>query len=91
MRAFSSHLLTFHSTLQFREAVAQKFNVQPIQLCLVFVGKILRDHETLMSNDIKHGQTVHIVIRAPPPPEVQPQVGPGSNGALFTPFQKYLE
>ena len=50
---------------QFKEAVAKKFNAQPEQLCLIFAGKIMKDHENLTNHNIKDGLTVHLVIKAP--------------------------
>ena len=34
------------------------------QLCLIFSGKIMKDHETLETHNIKDGMTVHLVIRS---------------------------
>jgi ubiquilin len=34
------------------------------QLCLIFAGKIMKDHETLASHNVKDGMTVHLVIKA---------------------------
>ena len=50
---------------QFKEAVAKKFNAQPEQLCLIFAGKIMKDHENLTNHNVKDGLTVHLVIKAP--------------------------
>ncbi len=62
------------------------------QLCLIFSGKIMKDHETLETHNIKDGMTVHLVIRSgnsseannqtPPPQPSQPPRGNPSN----TPF-----
>ncbi|XP_012273483.1 ubiquilin-1 isoform X2 [Orussus abietinus] len=49
----------------FKDAVSKKFNAQPDQLCLIFAGKIMKDHETLGTHNIKDGLTVHLVIKAP--------------------------
>ncbi|XP_058796661.1 ubiquilin-1 [Phymastichus coffea] len=49
----------------FKEAVAKKFNAQPEQLCLIFAGKIMKDHENLATHNVKDGLTVHLVIKAP--------------------------
>jgi len=43
--------------------VAQKFNAQQEQICLIFAGKIMKDHETLKSHNVKNGLTVHLVIK----------------------------
>lgn len=44
--------------------MAKKFNVEPDQICLIFAGKIMKDHETLGTHNIKDGLTVHLVIKA---------------------------
>ncbi|OXU25105.1 hypothetical protein TSAR_006677 [Trichomalopsis sarcophagae] len=49
----------------FKDAVAKKFNAQPDQLCLIFAGKIMKDHEKLTNHNVKDGLTVHLVIKAP--------------------------
>ncbi|XP_033229970.1 ubiquilin-1 isoform X2 [Belonocnema kinseyi] len=49
----------------FKEAVAKKFDAQPEQLCLIFAGKIMKDHETLGTHNVKDGLTVHLVIKSP--------------------------
>lgn len=51
--------------MQFKEAVSKKFDAQPDQLCLIFAGKIMKDHETLATHNIKDGLTVHLVIKTP--------------------------
>eukprot|EP00058_Branchiostoma_floridae_P013290 XP_002598778.1 hypothetical protein BRAFLDRAFT_58152 [Branchiostoma floridae] len=48
---------------EFKEAISQKFGQPVEQLCLIFAGKILKDHETLEKIGIKDGLTVHLVIR----------------------------
>ncbi|XP_014238370.1 ubiquilin-1 [Trichogramma pretiosum] len=53
------------SIKDFKEVVAKKFNAQPDQLCLIFAGKIMKDHENLKNHNIKDGLTVHLVIKAP--------------------------
>lgn len=50
---------------KFKEAVSKKFNAQADQLCLIFAGKIMKDHETLNTHNIKDGLAVHLVIKAP--------------------------
>jgi ubiquilin len=50
---------------EFKEAVSKKFNAQADQLCLIFAGKIMKDHETLNTHNIKDGLAVHLVIKAP--------------------------
>ncbi|KYQ50895.1 Ubiquilin-1 [Trachymyrmex zeteki] len=53
------------SIKEFKEAVSKKFNAQADQLCLIFAGKIMKDHETLSTHNIKDGLAVHLVIKAP--------------------------
>ncbi|XP_078601210.1 ubiquilin-1-like isoform X2 [Branchiostoma floridae x Branchiostoma japonicum] len=57
---------------EFKEAISQKFGQPVEQLCLIFAGKILKDHETLEKIGIKDGLTVHLVIR---------QKGPSASGS----------
>lgn len=57
----------------FKQAVAKKFNAQVDQLCLIFSGKIMKDHETLATHNVKDGLTVHLVIKAPRTPTNQSQ------------------
>lgn len=52
--------------LQFKELVAAKFSADVEQLCLIFAGRILKDPETLVSQNIKDGLTIHLVIKAAP-------------------------
>ncbi|XP_065206836.1 ubiquilin-4 isoform X1 [Planococcus citri] len=51
------------SIKDFKEIVAQKFSAQQDQVCLIFAGKIMKDHETLKSHNVKNGLTVHLVIK----------------------------
>lgn len=46
--------------------VAEKFQAEPEQLCLIFAGKIMKDTDTLKAHNVKDGLTVHLVIKAPP-------------------------
>lgn len=50
--------------VKFKDAVAKKFSAQPEQLCLIFAGKIMKDHETLGTHNVKDGLTVHLVVKA---------------------------
>lgn len=52
------------SIKRLREIVAQRFKVEEEQVCLIFAGKILKDHETLEQHKIKDGLTIHLVTRA---------------------------
>ncbi|XP_046400765.1 ubiquilin-1 [Ischnura elegans] len=51
------------SIKDFKDEVAKKFNAEPDQLCLIFAGKIMKDHEFLTTHNIKDGLTVHLVIK----------------------------
>ncbi|XP_076638880.1 ubiquilin [Colletes latitarsis] len=61
------------SIKDFKDAVAKKFNALTEQLCLIFAGKIMKDHETLGTHNVKDGLTVHLVIKAPRTPSSQSQ------------------
>jgi len=53
---------------EFKEMISKEFNDTPIeQLCLIFAGKIIKDHETLDVHNIKDGMTIHLVIKSGPP------------------------
>jgi ubiquilin len=51
--------------MQLKDAVSKKFNGQPEQLCLIFAGKMMKDHENLTNHNVKDGLTVHLVIKPP--------------------------
>ena len=49
---------------QFKLKISSEFGSPPLeQLCLIFAGKIMKDHETLLSHNVKDGMTVHLVIK----------------------------
>nr|CAD7461059.1 unnamed protein product [Timema tahoe] len=48
---------------EFKDLVAKKFSADVDQLCLIFAGKIMKDHENLQNHNIKDGLTVHLVIK----------------------------
>ena len=51
--------------MQFKAKISPEFENAPVeQLCLIFSGKIMKDHETLETHNIKDGMTVHLVIRS---------------------------
>jgi ubiquilin len=50
-----------------KEEVSRKFNASKDQLCLIFAGKVMKDPDTLESEGIKDGATLHLVIKAPAP------------------------
>lgn len=62
-----STLILYLFIFQFKEAVAKKFNALPEQLCLIFAGKIMKDHENLSNHNMKDGLTVHLVIKTTAP------------------------
>ncbi|VDM44008.1 unnamed protein product [Toxocara canis] len=46
-----------------KATLSEKLN-QPVEkLCLIFSGKILKDHETIDQHSIKDGMAVHLVVR----------------------------
>ncbi|KAK9723191.1 UBA/TS-N domain [Popillia japonica] len=49
---------------EFKELISKKFNADVEQLCLIFAGRILKDAETLVSQNIKDGLTIHLVIKS---------------------------
>ncbi|XP_053215050.1 ubiquilin-1-like [Panonychus citri] len=57
------------SVKRLREIVAQRFKVDEEQVCLIFAGKILKDHESLEQHKIKDGLTIHLVTRAKKNPD----------------------
>ncbi|GFU33459.1 ubiquilin-1 [Nephila pilipes] len=48
---------------ELKEEVAKQFSTTVEQVCLIFAGKILKDHEDIKSHNIKSGLTIHLVIR----------------------------
>jgi len=70
---------------EFKQLVSEKFNADVEQLCLIFAGRILKDAETLASQNIKNNLIIHLVIKAAPRPAAQgPQRPPADVNA--TPF-----
>merc|ERR1712038_947982 len=50
---------------EFKNKISAQFNNTPIeQLCLIFAGKIMKDHDTLDTHAIKDNMTVHLVIKS---------------------------
>lgn len=75
---------------EFKEEVAKKFNSPVDQLCIIFAGKILKDHETLKTHGIKDGLTVHLVIKSsnreqqpPQRPQESTRTPPDVNASPF--------
>ena len=79
--------------------MSAEFENTPVdRLCLIFSGKIMKDHETLATHNIKDDMTVHLVIRTgsnsngpnnqqqqqqtPPPNPGQTPFGLGGIGGL---------
>lgn len=54
-------LVFFFLYRQFKILVAEKFEAEADQLCLIFAGKILKDADTMKANNIKDGLTIHLV------------------------------
>ncbi|XP_065672403.1 ubiquilin-1 isoform X3 [Hydra vulgaris] len=57
---------------ELREAVHVKFNSPIEKLCLIFAGRILKDQDTLKSEGIHDGTTIHLVIKKDIKTEDQP-------------------
>ncbi|CAG9533754.1 unnamed protein product [Cercopithifilaria johnstoni] len=51
------------TVLKVKAVLSAKINQPPEKLCLIFSGKILKDHETLTKLSIKDGMAIHLVIR----------------------------
>ncbi|XP_034341577.1 ubiquilin-like protein [Arvicanthis niloticus] len=52
------------SVRQFKEKLSAHFKCQMEQLVLVFMGRLLKDHDTLSHRGITDGQTIHVVIKS---------------------------
>ncbi|CAO2582513.1 Ubiquilin-like protein [Lemmus lemmus] len=52
------------SVRQFKEKLSAHFKCQMDQLVLVFMGRLLKDHDILSQRGIKDGQTIHVVIKS---------------------------
>nr|XP_015928744.1 ubiquilin-1 isoform X4 [Parasteatoda tepidariorum] len=74
---------------ELKEEVAKAFSTSLEQVCLIFAGKILKDHEEIKSHNIKEGLTIHLVIRTsnrqqdPPAPSPNVTAPPPLPGNLF--------
>jgi len=65
------------SVKQFKTAISGKFGNAAVEnLCLIFAGKIMKDHETLAVHHVKDGMTVHLVIK---------QAGGGASASASSP------
>lgn len=50
---------------QLKELLAERNEgITVLQVCLIFAGKILKDEQTLESQGVKDGLTIHLVIRS---------------------------
>lgn len=68
---------------QFKAEVSAAFGDVPVAcLCLIFAGRILKDHDTLSTHSIKDNMTVHLVIKADAPPA---GTGPSSSPSTTRP------
>uniref|UniRef100_A0A915DK57 Ubiquitin-like domain-containing protein n=1 Tax=Ditylenchus dipsaci TaxID=166011 RepID=A0A915DK57_9BILA len=47
-----------------KQSLSEKVNQSTEKICLIFSGKILKDHETLDQHNISEGMVVHMVIRS---------------------------
>ncbi|XP_022377890.1 ubiquilin-like protein [Enhydra lutris kenyoni] len=52
------------SVRQFKEKLSAHFKCQMDQLVLVFMGRLLKDHDTLSQRGILDGHTIHLVIKS---------------------------
>ncbi|XP_012663351.1 ubiquilin-like protein [Otolemur garnettii] len=52
------------SVRQFKEKLSAHFQCQTDQLVLVFMGRLLRDQDTLSQRGITDGHTIHLVIKS---------------------------
>ncbi|XP_075403856.1 ubiquilin-like protein [Tenrec ecaudatus] len=52
------------SVRQFKEKLSAHFNCQTDQIVLVFMGHLLRDHDTLTQRGILDGHTIYLVIKS---------------------------
>ncbi|XP_038285517.1 ubiquilin-like protein [Canis lupus familiaris] len=52
------------SVRQFKEKLSTHFKCQMDQLVLVFMGRLLKDHDTLSQRGILDGHTIHLVIKS---------------------------
>ncbi|XP_072825454.1 ubiquilin-like protein [Vicugna pacos] len=52
------------SVRQFKEKLSAHFKCQVDQLVLVFMGRLLKDHDTLSQRGILDGHTIHLVIKS---------------------------
>ncbi|XP_055926163.1 ubiquilin-1-like [Argiope bruennichi] len=76
------------SVKELKEEVAKQFSTTVEQVCLIFAGKILKDHEDIKSHNIKTGLTIHLVIRTGNRQQSnqtspQSQANPPSPGNMF--------
>jgi len=86
------------SVKQFKQAISGKFGNAAVEnLCLIFAGKIMKDHETLAVHHVKDGMTVHLVIKqaggatssdaSPSPTPATPPPAPADIAAIINQFK----
>lgn len=51
------------SVKELKEEIAKKFNTSVEEICLIFAGKFLKDHEGIKNRNIRDHLTVHLVIK----------------------------
>lgn len=66
--------------------MAERFEAEPEQLCLIFAGKIMKDNDTLKAHNVKDGLTVHLVVKAKVQAEPPPQPSRPAADVRQTPF-----
>ena len=79
-------ILTSLSLFQLKQKISSEFDNTPLeQLCLIFAGKILKDHETIAQHNIKDGMTVHLVIKSAPSASPAPSNAAASSSSTSAP------
>lgn len=74
------------SIKELREAVHEKFTAASVeQLCLIFAGRILKDADTVKSEGITDGVTIHLVIKSQN--KAQEQAADHASSTTTTPSQ----
>lgn len=64
--------------LEVKEMLAELRGDPLPQICLIFSGKILKDHEDLKQHGIGDGLTLHLVVRQPRPQSTTPNASPST-------------
>ncbi|XP_017780734.1 PREDICTED: ubiquilin-3-like [Nicrophorus vespilloides] len=59
---------------EIKPEIAERFEAQEDQLCLIYAGRPLKDNNTLKDQNVRDGFAIHLVIRRPTqPPPISPQ------------------